>query len=108
MDGPVPFSLLEDDSGVNCSLGSALHVTAGAANASLHLRISVVGVRCTNEGGEPLPGAASGEGGGDRRAEGGEEQHPGSYKTVVSAGAGTVEIRISLIRSHRPSSSQEV
>lgn len=32
--------------------------------------ISVVGVCCTNEGGQCLSGAASGEGRGDRRAEG--------------------------------------
>lgn len=48
--------------------------------------ISVVGVCCTNEGGERLPGAASGEGRGDRRAEGWEEQHPGSYETPVPEG----------------------
>lgn len=36
----------------------------------LYLYISILGVCCTNKGGERVPGAASGEGGGDRRAEG--------------------------------------
>lgn len=35
------------------------------------------GVCCVDERAECLPGAAPGEGGGDRRAQGGEEQHAG-------------------------------
>lgn len=43
----------------------------------LYLSVSILGVCCTNKGGERLPGAASGEGGGDRGAKGREKQHTG-------------------------------
>lgn len=51
---PVPLSLLED----------------GQAQLTHRCVFLSAGVRRANQGGEPLPGAAPGEGGGDRRAEG--------------------------------------
>lgn len=55
----------------------AQRISNGCMPPVLSVLHASLGVCCTNKGGERVSGAASGERGGDRRVEGGEEQHPG-------------------------------